>query len=442
MINLSSVKKPYFVGIGGIGVSAIAKLFLLQGKGVTGSDVTTATLITEQLKESGAIIYDGHQASQVPAGTDLLVYSPAIPETNPERQVATKLGITQLSYPEVLGLISADKFTIAVAGTHGKTTTTAMIAQILVTAKLDPTVIVGSLLSKEKTNLLVGRGKPASTRVASSTRGGYFVVEACEYRRSFLNLSPQILVITNIDNDHLDYYKDLADIQSAFAELAAKLPADGLLISDQSVMLDTRCLTVDYRKVDVSGLRLKVPGQHNIKNAQAALAVARALGIEDQIAIRALNEFAGTWRRFEYKGETEIGAKVYDDYAHHPTEIIATLQGARELFPEQKIIVVFQPHLYSRTKLLFNDFLKSFDGADEVLILPIYAAREEIDPSIDSRDLVRALEETGKIKSVKYFADFVTAEHYLIKNLKKADVVLTMGAGDIFVLGEKIVYNQ
>ncbi len=431
-LNLANFNHVHFVGIGGIGLSAIARLFLLEGKKVTGSDCSPDSPVVEELKKHGAKIYRGHQAKQVSAGTELVIYSLAIKQDNPELLTARKRDLPIISYPQALGLISADKFTIAVAGTHGKTTTTAMLAKIFRVAKLDPTVIVGSLLAGEKTNLIVGRSQ-------------YFIVEACEYRRSFLNLSPRILVITNIDNDHLDYYKDLTEIKRAFAELVAKVPPDGWLICCvkderlQPAIKAARCRVVDYEQVKTPGLKLLVPGQHNLANARAALAVAGEVGVSSAVAAKALEQFRGTWRRFELIGRHRSGALIYDDYAHHPTEILATLTGARELFPRRRLIVVFQPHLYTRTKLLLNDFAKSFPAADEIIVLPIYAAREKRDPTISGKVLTKALVAAGA--PAKYLNDFNLAKKYLDQKLKRGDVLLTLGAGDVFVLAKGLSYN-
>ena len=394
---------------------------------MTGSDEAIDSPVVEELTRAGAKIYDGHKTDQVPPDAELLVYSLAIPEDNPERRAAAARGLATLSYPEILGLISRDKYTIAVAGTHGKTTTTAMIAEVLLAAKFDPTVIVGSLLKNRRSNLIVGQSR-------------YLVAEACEYRRSFLNLSPQILIITNVDNDHLDYYRDLADIQSAFAELATKLPAAGRLICQAKnsllapVIAKTNCLVIDYEDISTVGLQLLVWGRHNVSNAQAVPALGQVLDINIASARGALNNFGGTWRRLEALGRTAAGALIYDDYAHHPTEIKATLAAAREHFPQQRIIVAFQPHLYSRTKLLFNDLAASFGVADEVLLLPIYAAREPDDQAVTSQALAAAI--AAKKPDAKYFSSFAATEKYLSHRLQRADVLITMGAGDVYKIAE------
>jgi len=420
------------VGIGGIGVSAIARMMLGEGNppvgGVSGSDVSDSAII-EELRKLGAKIFLGHNADNVADDVDLLVYTPAATADNPELKKAAKMGIPMLSYPEMLGLISKDKYTIAVSGAHGKTTTTAMIAKILIDAKYDPTVIVGSLLKDNRSNFVAGKS-------------WYFVVEACEYKKSFLNLSPKIIVITNIDNDHLDYYGNLENIKKAFGEFVSKLPEDGYLVCDpndknlKEIVEKAKCGVIDYAKVS-NNFNLKIPGGHNIKNAQAAMAVAEILGVDFKKAENSLESFEGAWRRFEFKGETKNGVLVYDDYGHHPTEIKATLKGARELYPKNKIITVFQPHLYSRTKFLFGDFGKSFGDADEIILADIYAAREPKDESINSRMLAEEITKNGG--KTRYMESFDKIAGFLAENARKGDIVITMGAGDIFKVGEKLL---
>ena len=430
LINLDKIKRAHFIGIGGIGISAIAKMMLLQGKQVSGSDLNDSDIIKE-LKKQGAVIYKGHSAKNVHHRVvhnkiDLVAHTTAIDENNPELQKAQKLKIPILTYPEILGLISRDKYTIAVAGTHGKTTTTGMLAKIMNDAKFDATVIIGSILKDKKSNLVVGKGK-------------YLLCEACEYKRAFLNLTPKILVITNIDADHLDYYKDLKDIQSAFKELVDKLGKNDYLVCNSKLFKNARCKIIDYSAINADNLKLKISVKYNVKNAQAALAVAKILKINMVEAKKSLENFKGTWRRFEYKGKINLvgrgekGARVYDDYAHHPTEIKAVLRGAREKFKNKKIWAVFQPHLYSRTKLLMNDFAKSFNEADEVVIADIYAAREKNDKTIHSKDLAK------KIKNAKYIKSFSAIENFLRKNTKKNDIVLMLGAGNIATISKNLV---
>lgn len=396
MVDLKNIQKVHFIGIGGIGVSAIARMFLMEGKEVSGSD-RSKSVITDELEKLGAIIYEGHAKSNVPEDCDLVVYTIAVGNDNPERGVCKN----ELTYPEVLGLISKDKFTIAVSGTHGKTTTTGMIAKVMIDAGLNPTVIVGSLLKDVKSNFVAGDSK-------------YLVVEACEYRRSFLNLHPTILVITNIQADHLDYYKDLDDIKSAFEEMKARVDEGGTIITEE-----------EYSQAP-KDFELQAPGEHNIQNAQAAYLVGRELDISEEDIRKSLAEFSGTWRRFDFLGETSEGVLVYDDYAHHPDEVRATLRGFREKYPEKKILVIFQPHLYSRTKKLLDEFAQSFSDADRVIITPIYAAREERDESISHTMLADMI-------GAETVDDFDTID------IGDAEVVIVMGAGDIRKVGEDLL---
>ncbi len=427
-------KKIYIVGIGGIGLSSLAQLYLHEGVLVSGSDRSESPT-TELLKSKGVQVFIGQAEPHVPQDADLLVYSDAILEGSEgyaERVQAQEFGIPELSYFEALGKMTEGKKVIAIAGAHGKTTTTAMTIDVLEAGGLDPTGVVGSLRAKTKSNFRAGAGE-------------YFVVEADEYRRHFLNFTPYILVITNIDADHLDYYKDLADIQSAFRELAQKVPKDGYIVCDMHaenvapVIKGLSCNIVDYRSHFDPELALKVLSLHRV-NAAAVMAVAHILGIDEMVARQALADFAGTWRRFEYKGKTASGALVYDDYGHHPTEISTTLQSVREQFPEKRIIVAFHPHLYSRTKALMDDFAKAFGAADQVLVAPIFAAREKPDPSVSSDILADHIRAEGKnaqaVISLEAVAD------YIKKNAKEGDVVITMGAGDIYKAGEEALETK
>lgn len=434
-VDLSKVKKVFFVGIGGIGISAIARMMLLEGKEVFGSDISTSG-IAEELAKLGAKISTGQGLELIPQGVDLIVYTIAVPKYDPDFfKLLEKSGIQILSYPEILGIITTNKYTIAISGTHGKTTTTAMIAKILIDAKHDPSVIVGSLLKDSKSNLIVGKTN-------------FFVVEACEYEKSFLHIKPRMLIITNIEEDHLDYYKDLKDIQHAFKELM--LQTGDLIIfnaKDENTSKvvqeyqneDPKNGILDYSKFIEKVPKLAVPGLHNRLNAAAALAVADTLNIPEDIAHKSIAEFSGTWRRLEKKGQTAEGAIVYDDYAHHPTEIKASLEALRELYPkgEKNITVLFQPHLYSRTKALFKEFTECFSGADNVFLLPIYFAREEPIPSITSEKLAEAIK-MHKGEAVA-FADFAKAEEW-ITNMKLGpkDIFVTMGAGEAYKVADKI----
>lgn len=433
-IDLSKITHIHFIGIGGIGISAIARMMLLEGKKVSGQDMQDSEII-HALKDAGAQITVGQSVENIPSDAELIVYTIAIEYYDPALFAHIKEGNVPIhSYPQMLTIVSDHKYTIAISGTHGKTTTTGMITQILRDAGKDPTVIIGSLLVNEKTNFIAGKSD-------------YFVVEACEYRRSFLNINPNILVITNIDADHLDYYKDITDIQNAFRELAMKVPSDGFVICDThgehiaQVIEGILAQVIDYQTFFNSQLPLKIPGVHNKIDAAAAEAVAHTLGITKEVAENALSQFPGTWRRFEYKGELPSGAKVYDDYAHHPVEIRATLQGFRELYPKEKgfsLTVIFQPHLFSRTKLLLSEFAESFADADQVLILPIYYAREENDGTISSEIL--ASEINKHQSNAEGFSDFASVESIIEKTtFTDKDIIITMGAGEANTISDKLV---
>jgi UDP-N-acetylmuramate--alanine ligase len=436
-LDLNKIKKVFFVGIGGIGISAIARMFFLDGKEVSGSDMSEGE-ITRELSELGINVTIGQGFELIPKDVDLIVYTIAIPHYDPKlfEQIKNS-GIIMKSYPEMLGIVTANKYTIAVSGTHGKTTTTAMIAKILIDAEKDPSVIVGSLLKDYKSNLIVGKSD-------------FFVVEACEYERSFLNVKPKILVITNIEADHLDYYKNMADIQNAFSELSMQTndfivcnkndPAVGFNLNRDFGKYKAK--VVDYSEYIEKVPKLSVPGIHNRVDAAAAYVVADILNINAEITEKSLASFSGTWRRLEKKGETKEGVTIYDDYAHHPTEIKASLQALRELYPkrDKNIVVLFQPHLYSRTKALFDDFSQSFGLADRVLILPIYFAREDKDESISSELLANAICKVENREGfAQAFATFEEAERVVAGlNLGKNDIFVTMGAGEAYKVAEKI----
>jgi UDP-N-acetylmuramate--alanine ligase len=435
---LQKAKNIYFIGIGGIGISAIARMLVLEKKIVIGSDASSSE-ITANLQKLGIKIYIGQKKENIPTGVDLVIYTVAVKADNPEFIEAKNRGLKMITYAETLTEISNSKYTIAVAGTHGKTTTTAMIAKIMMEADLDPTVIVGSLIRDkvgEKTNFIHGQSD-------------YFVVEACEYDRSFLHIEPKIAVINNIDNDHLDYYGSIEGVIAGFREFALKVPKDGFIVCDPNdekvakAILGLDCTIVDRNKFYDADLIMKIPGEHNRRNAGTALAVANILKLDLAKAKKSLETFTGTWRRFEYKGETSAGALVYDDYGHHPTEVKATLAGARELFPDKNIIVVFQPHLFSRTKILLNDFAQAFADADEVILAPIFPAREKFDPTISSDILAERISLQKKAQTqVCVFKNFFDIETYLKTNLKAGDVLITMGAGEQYKIGDSLLFER
>lgn len=428
--NFDKFKNVHFIGVGGIGISAVAQMFLGEGKKVSGSDISES-MVTETLRDLGGEIYIGASAENISPDTDLVVYTIAIADDNPEMLEAKKRNLPIISYPETLAVISKNKKTIAVTGTHGKTTTTSMIAKAMKDLGFDPTVIVGSFLKEWKSNFLPGKSE-------------YFVVEGCEYRRSFLNLHPYILVINNIEADHLDYYKDLTDIKNAFRELAERVPTDGFVVTDTSseavreVISGLTCQVVNYKDFDLSDFTLeKMPGEHNLNNAKVAFSIIKILGGSLEDTKNSLQSFGGVWRRFEYKGKTKTGAEVYDDYAHHPTEIKAFFSGAKEKFSDKKILAVFQPHMMSRTKDFLNEFAESLSGFDKVLILPIFKARDEEEQDISSQNLV---DEINKFKNVADVVEnFDEVKKVVGDTTDENWVIATIGAGKTNLLAEELV---
>jgi UDP-N-acetylmuramate--alanine ligase len=429
--DISQIKKVFIIGIGGVGISAVARMLLEKSVEVYGSDISSSAY-TEDLKKNGAHIIIGQDFEFIPNDADLVIYSIAIMHYDKELFAKLKNSNFNISsYPEMLKEISKDKFTIAISGTHGKTTTTAMIAKMLIDAGFDPTVIVGSILKETNTNYISGKSK-------------YLVVEACEYERSFLNLHPNIIVITNIETDHLDYYKDLSDIQNAFRDFIDQIDLFGNVICNKThmsllpVLKNQKVEITDYTQYIDSLPALSYPGEHNRQNGASAKAVGVILGIPEEKINESLKSFSGTARRLEKKGVTKDGTIVYDDYAHHPTEVRASLQALREMFPTKKLNIVFQPHLYSRTKALFDDFVTAFDDADRVGFLPIYFAREDPDPSVSSEKLS---DEISRHKiGVTSIVNFADAPEYLRSlNLGANDVLVTMGAGEAYKVGENLL---
>ncbi|MEI8269839.1 MAG: Mur ligase family protein [bacterium] len=411
-LDLSKIKKVYFIGIGGIGISALAKFAHSRGMEVSGVNDDDSPITLDPLRELGIKVFmktDVSAESIVEA--DLYIYSDAWLNRGPEiMEAAKESGKPVLSYAEALGFFVKNHKVIAISGTHGKTTTTAMVADILIDAGYDPTVIVGSFVKKFSSNFKSGKSQ-------------YLVVEADEYNRHMLYLNPYIGAITNIEADHLDCYKDLDDIKSAFDKFLSQ----------------SKNKISDYKKYINKVPALSVPGEHNRKNAALALAISEILGVDESISKKSLENFKGTWRRLEKRGATKEGTIIYDDYAHHPTEVRASIEGLRELYPigHSKITIVFQPHLYSRTKALFNDFAKCFKGADKIVLLPIYFARETKDESISSGKLAEAVCANGE-KAIA-FTDFELAEEYLKgQTFGQNDIFVTMGAGEAYKIADKL----
>lgn len=408
-------------------MSALAQLLHQRGHEVSGSDREESPT-THMLAHKGVTVVIGHDQCNIPSECELIVYSDAVWADNAERRRAKEIGINEMSYFEALGVVSKDFRTIAVAGTHGKTTTTGMLAKILQFADKRPTAIVGSIVRDFGSNFLAGTSE-------------ILVVEACEYRDHLLRLNPEILVITNIELDHTDYFPDLEALKRTFNEAAKKVPMHGAIIANPydpvvaAILGDVSAPIIDYTTQSVP--RLPQPGDFNIENAQAAKAAARMAfpHLQEEYTDRALLDFKGSWRRFEYKGETPHGAVVYDDYAHHPTAVEKTIRAARELFPDRRIVVAFHPHLYSRTRSFMKEFARTLAQADGVVIAPIYPAREAPDPAVTNHVLAEATRDAGG--SATALDSFDEIRDYLLNEAADA-LIITMGAGDIYKVAEQI----
>jgi UDP-N-acetylmuramate--alanine ligase len=433
-------EKIHFIGIGGIGVSALARYYLIKGFKVSGSDLKESE-ITKALKKLGAKIFIGKQKKKnVPKDADLVIYSPAIEKNNPELLAAKAYNLKTLSYPQALGKLTKKHFTIAVCGSHGKSTVAAMIGLILAKAKFDPTVILGTKLREfGNSNCRVGKSK-------------YLVIEADEYKESFLNYWPKIIVLLNIEYDHPDYFKNLRHYILAFKKFVFHLPKNGILIANKddkniyqtfsTIVKNILWYSLKERRAKKLKRILKIPGEFNVSNALAALRVAEILKISKKIALKTLSQFKGTWRRFEIKKAKIDNLKftIINDYGHHPTQVKETLKAAREKYPKKKIFCIFQPHQYQRTFYLFDDFVRALRGnpIDKVFITDIYtvAGREskKIMKKVSAKKLVNATKRENVIYLPK--REIIS---YLKKNLKGGEVVILMGAGDIYELSLKIL---
>lgn len=453
--EMDKAKPVHMIGIGGISMSGIAEILLSMGYTVTGSD-SHLSEITERLEKNNIKVYNGQRAENV-IGAGIVVYTAAIKPDNPELSKARELNIPTIERSEFLGeLTKLYSETIAVSGTHGKSTTTSMISLIFMEALKDPTIQVGADLKQlNGTNYRIGNSP-------------YFIVEACEYVESFLKFSPKTAIILNIEEDHLDYYRDINHIKSAFYKFAELVPEDGKIIINadnqncneivekmkskvitfgienekanwtaRNIHLNANghysfTATSDSLSIDIT---LSVFGMHNVYNALAAVATASLYNIEPFIIQKALADFTGAHRRFEYTG-TFNNAQVYDDYAHHPTEIKATIEAAKNL-PHNKLWIIFQPHTYSRTFTLFDEFANAFKETDEVILADIYAAREIDTGVVSSQKLALAINEISN--NCTYLGSFDKIKDYLKENVKENDLVLTVGAGDVYKIGKDLV---
>lgn len=443
-------KKIHFIGIGGVSMSGLAAILLNEGYRVSGSDRNESN-ITLSLRDKGAEIYIGHDSNNI-KDVDLVVYTAAIANDNPELQETISKNIPSMDRAEFLGhIMNGHKYNVAVSGTHGKTTTTSMLTHITLEGKLDPTILVGAQLNTINGNYRIGNSE-------------YFITEACEYKESFLRFYPYIGIILNIDADHLDYYRDIEHIQETFEKFISIIPNDGYIIgnyddervrkalstakcnvisygltggdiSAKNISYDKKgCGTFDVYKKDtfLFTQSLSVPGAHNVSNSLSAIAVALIFELDYETIKSGLKSFGGAHKRFEYKGEKN-GVTIIDDYAHHPTEIQAFLNTTKNI-QHNKIYCVFQPHTYTRTRSLFNEFAASFTNTDEVILLDIYAAREKDPGDINSIMLGDAIKSNG-VKCT-YASSFDEALAYVKPLLQKGDLLLTVGAGDAVKVGE------
>lgn len=448
-------KHIHFVGIGGIGMSGIAELLLSLGYRVSGSDLR-ATDITRRLEQLGGVVYEGHEAAWV-AGADVVVTSTAIPANNPEVVAAKEAHVPVIQRAEMLAeLMRLKKYGIAVAGSHGKTSTTSMVAAVLAEAQLDPTVVVGGKVHGLGSNAKLGEGE-------------FLVAEADESDGSFLKLSPVIEVVTNIDLEHLDYYRDIEHIKEIFLEFIDRLPFYGVAVvcidndhvaqilpriqkriltyglSEQADLQaikissgnGTSRFTVRQGGTELGEIRLNRPGRHLIYNSLAAVCVGLELEIDFPVIARALEKFQGVQRRLQVKGEAD-GVLVVDDYGHHPTEIKATLDAVREGWPDRRVVVAFQPHRYTRTQGLFAEFVTAFRRADVLVLTDIYAASEQPIEGVSSEHLQEAIKQHGQ-RHTHFIPQLVQQPQALLPLVQPGDLLLTLGAGNIVRAGEQVL---
>lgn len=448
-------KHVHFIGIGGISMSGLAEILLERGYRVSGSDLRQSGL-TARLKSKGATVYQGHNAHNI-READLIVYTAAVKDDNPELMEAKKQNIPYMSRATLLGqIMETFRFSIGVAGAHGKTTTTSMLSIMMNHAGLDPTILVGGELDEIGGNVQIGQSE-------------YFITEACEYMDSFLKFHPYMAIILNIDKDHLDYFKDMNQIYDSFVNFANLVPKSGYVIGcgdDPLVarlMEEVNCSAISYGidhpchwlahdivydkeghssfSVENNGRNLgqytlKVPGKHNIYNALASIAACDIIGIPSDSMQEALLHYGGTHRRFEVKGKTCNQAVIIDDYAHHPTEIKATIRAALN-YPHNRIWCIFQPHTYTRTKKLFQDFTEAFHGVDFLILADIYAAREKFTGDISSEMLAEAI--ARKDQNCTYISKFSLITDYVREHAKPGDLIITMGAGNIYEIGNALL---
>ena len=455
-----TIKHIHIVGAGGIGVSALVKLWLKEGKHVTGSDVN-ASEITEDLVNRGLKFWEGQAPHHVSVETEVVVYSPAVPFDDQERVRAREVGAKECSYPEALGILTKSYSTIVVTGTNGKSSTTAMLGLVLEAAGYDPTVIVGSLVPGWKDgNLRVGKGR-------------FLVVEGCEHKAHILKLYPEMIVLTNIEADHLDFYRDIDHIRETFQKFVDQLKGKGMVVWNANDIQSNRLrlgtqvsygleINADYLATgrtthagnqsanvsrstppeELGGLSLQVPGTFNLMNALAATSAAMELGVPFETCQRTLKAYAGIWRRFERVGSWK-GVEVISDYGHHPTAVAGTIDAAREFFPGHHIVLCFQPHQHSRTEKLFDDFVTSIAKADTVVLPEIYRVEGRTEnEAVSSQLLVDAIKKMSPKKPIYFAKDLNEAKEILEKIVKKDSILLIQGAGEVDRIAREIIKGQ
>lgn len=427
----------HFIGIGGIGVSALAKYYMSHGAHVSGSDLVLSE-ITEELKILGAKIFVGkHKKSNLLKAVEKVIYTSAVCKDNPELEEARKRHIKIQSYAEAVGELTQKYKTITISGAHGKSTTTALAALVLEEGYFDPTVIVGTKI-KEFGNSNFREG-----------HGGYLVLEADEWNKSFLKYHPKIAIVTNIDAEHLDTYRTVEGVEKAFSLYLSRVPKDGAIIANfdserlRRIAKKFGRLVFGYSLQDKEAEKiakvLRLPGKHNISNALAAYRLGKLLGVDEGHILHAISGFSGAWRRFEFKGKLN-GASIFSDYGHHPAEIHATILAARERFPFRRVWCVYQPHQYQRLSYLWEEFVSAFDMADRVCLLPVYdvAGREtkKAKDRVNSKELTHELLRRGK--DALHFDSFADAQKFITENARPGDIILIMGAGDIYTLANQL----
>jgi len=442
-MDIFKAKHIHFIGIGGIGTSSIAQILKSKGKIISGSDISPSSL-TKSLKLSGIKVSHEHNPSNVSKKHQLIIYSPAIPKNNPELKKAKELKIKAITYPQALGQLTKKHFTIAISGTHGKSTTTALTALVLDKGKKKPSVVIGTKIKQFKNR---------NYKIGDSD---VLVIEACEYKRSFLNLYPDILAITNIEAEHLDYFKNLKDYKQAFKDLIKRVPKNGIIIvnhddkNSMNILKDqkNRLITINNKekptitsqehkdlinKFDQLKLKPSVPGKFNQTNSAFAATIGLLQDIENNKIEQAVRSFTGTWRRMEIKKKKNYKCTFIDDYGHHPTEIELTLKAIREQNPKATILCIFQPHQYSRTHLLLKELGNSFHEVDKVLIPNIYEVRDtkEDITKVKTDDLVDEINKNAKTKKAINGKSLKESAAYIKKNHKSFDIIVTMGAGNI-----------